>query len=119
MCSAVNKCQVPWHYIDSIDMTLSLPDDKLDKLFVELQSFEGKTRATKRQLQKLCGVLAHVSEVVRGGRVFSRRIIDLLKGLSDGNPRVRITDDFTLDLEWWRQFSSTLNGKAQLIQNFF
>ena len=47
-------------------MTLSLPDDKLDKLFVELQSFEGKTRATKRQLQKLCGVLAHVSEVVRG-----------------------------------------------------
>ena len=50
---------------------------------------------------------------------FSRRIMDLLKGLSDGNPRVRITDDFTLDLEWWRQFSSTFNGKAQLIQNFF
>ena len=57
--------------------------------------------------------------MVRGGRVFSRRIIDLLKDLPSGNPRVRITDEFALDLEWWRQFSVHFNGKAKLIKNNF
>ena len=104
---------------DSMDMTLSLPKDKLDKLFCELKFFEGRTRTTKRQVQRLCGILAHASKVIRGGRVFSRRIIDMLKDLPPGNPRVRITEDFLLDLEWWRQFSVDFNGKAHLIHNNF
>ena len=104
---------------DSMDMTLSLPKDKLNKLFKELDFFEGKSRATKGQIQRLCGILAHASKVVRGGRVFSRRIIYLLKDLPQGNPRVCISDDFLLDLQWWRQFSANFNGKAQLIQNNF
>ena len=102
---------------DSSDMTLSLPKDKMYKLVTELIFFEGRTRTTKRQLQRLCGILSHASKVVRGGRVFSRRIIDMLKGLPSGNPRVRITEDFLLDLEWWRQFSEHFNGKACLIYN--
>ena len=121
-----SKCTAPSTKIrylgidfDSIEMTLSLPQDKLDKLFMELKFFEGKKRATKKQIQRLCGILAHASKVIRGGRVFSRRIIDLLKDLPKGNPRVRIANDFLLDLEWWRQFSSTFNGKAHLIQNNF
>ena len=104
---------------DSTDMTLSLTKDKLEKLYAELKFFEGKTRTTKRQIQRLCGILAHASKVIRGGRVFSRRIIDLLKNLPHGNPRVRITEEFLLDLEWWRQYSGEFNGKAHLIYNNF
>ena len=121
-----SKCSAPTTKVrylgidfDSTDMTLSLPNDKLEKLFLELKFFEGRTRATKRQLQRLCGILAHAAKVTRGGRVFSRRIIDLLKDLPPGNPRVRITDDFRLDVEWWRQFSLAFNGKALLTHDNF
>ena len=67
--------------IDSTNMSLSLPKDKLDKLVTELEFFEGRSRATKKQLQRLCGIIAHCAKVVRGGRIFSRRLVDLLSGL--------------------------------------
>ena len=85
---------------DSVSMTFSLPRDKVEKLFIELKFFENKTKATKRQLQSLCGILSHADKVIRGGRVFSRRIIDFLKDLPAGNPRIHITQEFVLDMEW-------------------
>ena len=101
--------------IDSSSMSLSLPKDKLDKLHAELLFFKDRTRATKRQLQRLCGIIAHCAKVVRGGRTFSRRIIDLLGGLKDGNPRIRLTEEFRLDIEWWINFSEFFNGKENII----
>ena len=74
--------------INSIDLTLSLPKDKLMKMKKELEFFVGRTRATKKQIQRLCGILAHSAKVIRGGRTFSRRMIDLLSGLKEGNPRI-------------------------------
>ena len=104
---------------DSVQMTLALPEDKVLKLCDELRFFENKTKATKRQLQRLCGILSHASKVIRGGRVFSRRIIDLLKDLPSGNQRVRLNQDFSLDMEWWKQYSASFNGKAKLIHSNF
>ena len=105
--------------IDSIHMTLSLPDDKMDKLHTELEFFNNRTRATKRQLQRLCGIVAHCSKVIRGGRIFSRRLIDLLSGLGPNNPRIRLTSDFLLDIDWWRKFSVTFNGQEKIIRKNF
>ena len=101
---------------DSITMELSLPQDKLDKLHVELGFFSGRSRATKRQLQRLCGIISHCSKVVRGGRTFSRRIIDLLKNLPKGNPRIRLSEQFRLDIDWWTSFAAVFNGKERLIR---
>ena len=81
-------------------MEISLPHDKLVKLHTKIQFFEGRSKASKRQLQQLCGILSHCSKVVRGGRIFSRRVIDLLKGLIEGNPCVRLKDEFKADLLW-------------------
>lgn len=92
-------------------MSVSLPQEKLSKLRAELEFFSGKRRATVHQIQRLCGVLAHCSKVIKGGRTFSRRIIDLLKGLPPGNKRVRLGDEFIHDLCWWREFSATFNGR--------
>ena len=119
---AWKKCAAPSTQVrylgiifDSVDMTLSLPDDKMQKLFTELSFFDMRTRATKRQIQRLCGILAHCAKVVRGGRIFSSRVIDLLKALPEGNPRIRLTDEFHLDLQWWIEFASVFNGKQKLI----
>lgn len=95
---------------DSCTMTIALPDEKLCALHNELSFFRNKKRATKKQLMRLAGILSHCSRVVRGGRTFSRRILNLLKGLNPGNPRIYLNEEFRLDLEWWRSWSYTFNG---------
>lgn len=120
---AWKKCTSPTRRIrflgiilDSTSMKLFLPDDKILRLNEELQFFSHKSRATKRQLQKLCGYLAHCAKVIRGARTFSHRLIQLLRGLPDGNPRIRLTHEFMLDLHWWLTWAPTFNGEACLIQ---
>ena len=44
-------------------------------------------------------------------------MIDLLKSLPDGNPRIRLSDGFRKDLQWWTDFSRVFNGKAHVIHN--
>ena len=101
--------------INSDTMSLSLPEDKLEKLKLELLFFRNRSRATKRQIQRLCGIIAHCAKVVKGGRTFSKRIIDLLSGLKDGNPRIRLTEEFRLDVEWWLNFAQVFNGVECII----
>ena len=72
-------------------MELSLPKEKVCKLHKELESFEGRKKATKHQIQRLCGVLSHCCKVVKGARTFSHQaidLLDLLKGLEGENPRI-------------------------------
>lgn len=69
------------------------------KLYRELSFFHGKSRATCRQIQKLCGVLAHWAKVIRGGRTFSHRLIAMLHNLR-GRTRVRLSVCFQADLSW-------------------
>lgn len=123
---AWNKCSSPSTtciflgiQINSVDMSMSLPQGKMQKLYKELAFFTGKDRATIKQLQRLCGILSYASYVVRGGWTFSRRIIDLLKGVSAGTTRVRLSHQFKLDLEWWNSWTCAFNGKATMIKHNF
>ena len=115
-CSSPSKCvRYLGILIDSVEMSLSLPPDKLLKLRNELEFFQYRNRATKRQIQRLCGIVAHCAKVVRGGRTFSRRLIDLLAGLKDGNPRIHLNEEFKNDIEWWISFAEVFNGKEDII----
>lgn len=119
---AWNKCVSPSQKItylgvtfDSKEMTVSLPPSKMDRLHHEINFFMSMNRATKRQIQQLCGILAHCSKIVKGGRTFSHRIIDLLKGWPTTQKRIRLSDSFKYDLYWWHEFSRTFNGKKLMV----
>lgn len=115
-CSAPSRCTRYLGIIfDSVNMELRLPEDKLYKLREELTFFQNKKRVTKKQIQKLAGYLAHCSKVVRGGRLFSRRIISLLKGLND-KKRVRLPKSAREDIDWWSAFMTFFNGSATIIK---
>lgn len=101
---------------NSKEMSVSLPLDKMAKMQKELEYFADKTRATKKQIQRLWGVLAHCSKVVKGGRTFSHRLIAMLKGWPTGKKRIRLSREFSYDLAWWRDFSKVFNGKNMMIQ---
>lgn len=100
---------------DSQQMRVVLPEEKLAKLHMELEFFKNRTRATRRQLQRLCGILSHCARVVHGGRTFSRWMCNLLKGLCN-NQRIRLSTAFKEDLLWWTSFAARFNGTASIIK---
>ena len=102
--------------IDSVNLKLSLPEMKLAKLQKELDFFTGRERATKLQLQKLCGILSHCATLVKGGRTFSHRVIALLKCFRGKKRYVRLGKEFHKDLKWWKHFGAWFNGEARIIK---
>ena len=78
--------------IDSVNMTLRLPDESFIRC--------GKS-ASKKQLQSLAGKLNFCASVVYGGRVYSRRIIATLNALKADNHKIKLNDDILADISWW------------------
>lgn len=48
--------------LDSEKMQIQLPEEKVHRLYAQLQFFRGKTRATHCQIQQLCGQLDHCAK---------------------------------------------------------
>lgn len=65
--------------IDSVEMVLRLPEYKLSKLATITEEFLKRKKATKKQLERLSGLLSHCATVVKGGRTFCRSIYNLEK----------------------------------------
>lgn len=103
--------------INSIEMSLRLPDGKLRSIHAELDHMLGKKRASKRQLQSLAGRLSFAAAVVAGGRVFLRRIIDAICTLRNKSDRIILGGSLRGDIEWWHNFMQVFNGKSLLLQD--
>ena len=96
--------------IDTTECTLSLGQDKLNKLHDKLRAFAGRRRATKVQLQSLAGSLNWACQVVRGGRFFLRRILDTIKVLRQAKHKAVLGEQFQKDLNWWLTYLDICNG---------
>ena len=95
---------------NSIDMTVRIPEIKLQETHELLQRFEKKKHCTKRQLQQVIGKLAFISECVRSGRLFISRMLQTLRKYHFNHYRVHITDEFRQDIRWWLLFLHDYNG---------
>jgi len=98
--------------LNSILMEISLPIDKLVKYRQYIRQFLGKTRASKRQLQSLAGKLNHAAKVVKGGRIFLRRILNSINKLRHGHHKCKVQGELKKDIEWWGAFIKDFNGVA-------
>ena len=104
--------------IDTVAMTLSLPEEKLERIGSLLQEWHGRRAGTRRELESLVGTLQHAACVVRPGRLFLRRIYDLLAGTSHFQPHhfICLNAESRADIEWWYVFHRFWNGVA-IIRN--
>lgn len=96
--------------LDSEKMMASIPEEKLLKIKREVKEFLGKSKATVREVQRLVGRLNFACKVVRGGRTFLRRMIDVMGG-KPSHHHIRISEEFKQDLVWWDSFLDTWNGR--------
>ena len=102
--------------IDSIEIELRLPNDKLEKLIFSVNKFKDKSSISKQELESLGGLLSHCSHVLDGGRTHSRRFYDLYKIILNNNlKRIKLGLAAKEDLKWWANFSKTFNGKKKII----
>ena len=100
--------------IDSTALELRLPTDKLGRLRTELGQWRGRKECKKRELLSLLGSLSHACKVVRAGRSFLRRLIDLSTVAKHIDHFIRINREARSDIEWWFQFCEQWNGVAMM-----
>ena len=96
--------------LDSTNLTMSLPEGKLTELFNIIEEFKSKKRASKKQLQSLAGRMNWACRVIRGGRVYLRRVLNCMNQLNLSHHKIRLDKSFKADLEWWHCWMTTFNG---------
>ena len=68
----------------------------------------------KRDLLSLIGELFHTCKVVKPGRAFLRRLIDLSTRATELDHFIRLNVDAQSDIEWWASFTESWNGTSIL-----
>ena len=100
--------------IDSDAHVLRLPPDKLSALRTLLRDWSSRRTCTKRELLSLIGHLSFAAKVVKPGRLFLRRLIDLSTTTVDLSHRFHLSADALDDIHWWLQFLPEWNGIAYI-----
>ena len=96
--------------IDTAAMEIRLPEEKLHHLKSLLRAWISRRSCTKRELLSLIGSLQHAGAVVKPGRIFLRRMIDLSKRQIHLDAPLRLNTEFRADLRWWATFIGLWNG---------
>ena len=96
--------------IDALSQTIRLPADKFSHLMSMLENWRGKKKCTKRELLSLIGSLAFAAKVVKPGRMFLRRLIDLSMTVPKLNHHITLNSESKADINWWLQFLPSWNG---------
>ena len=98
--------------IDTISMTVRLPADKLAKLKSLVGSWVNRRKCQKRDLLSLIGFLAFACKVVKPGRMFLRRLIDLAASVDSLHHFIYLNAEARADIEWWVKFLPDWHGVA-------
>ena len=95
-------------------MELRLPQDKLARLKQLVLTWCRKKECRKRDLLSVIGVLSHAYKVIKAGRSFLIRLIDLSKAAKRPEHFIRLNRQAKSDLEWWLTFANSWNGVSMM-----
>lgn len=115
---AHDKCQPPsthmqWlgYDVDSQNMSIAIPHDRLKQVLDECKNWTTKTRASRSSIQSLVGKLVHLANCVRHARKFTARILATLRSMNKTKKEwTTLSKDFKDDLRWFMSYSETANG---------
>ena len=96
--------------IDAASQTIRLPTEKFDDLMTKLHTWRQKKKCTKRELLSLIGSLSFACKVVKPGRMFLRRLIDLSTSVDRLDFHISLNAESRADIDWWLEFLPSWNG---------
>ena len=94
---------------DSVEMNMQIDMDRIVAVREELEAWENKTSATKKEIQSIVGKLSFMAKCVRPGRLFIARMLETLKGCADKG-RTELDREFLMDIKWWKEVMPRFNG---------
>ena len=103
--------------LDTANMEIRLPQDKLLRIKASLTKWIGKKTATKRQILSLVGLLQHATKVIRCGRTFVARMYATAAKVKQLHFFTRLNKEFQSDVAWWHTFIHCWNGLS-ILHNF-
>lgn len=113
---AEHKCLPPaqkieWlgFLVDTVQMTIAVPEEKLKQVLNECGKWTSKKRANKKMIQSILGKLIYISACVNQGRKFVARILDTLRAMGPKN-WTWVNQEFKKDIEWFQRYAAMSNG---------
>ncbi|MEY2838654.1 MAG: hypothetical protein RJB60_953, partial [Pseudomonadota bacterium] len=114
-CQRIIWCGLEY---DSVEMTVRLPSEKVEKALELVRHFRVAATATRTELDSLFGYLSFCASVVFGGRAFLHGL-RAVRYRSDGTTRpslwrFSIDDEMRLDMAWWDEYLVNHNGDIRI-----
>lgn len=113
---ARHKCVAPTHVIewlgytiDSRNMTVSIPKEKMQDFVKECTSWLNKRKASKTAIQSLVGKMNFIANCVTQGRRFMSRVLAALRAMGE-REWTTLCEDFRLDIKWFVSYAKHANG---------
>ena len=66
-------------HFDTVTMVMAIPAQKMGEVMACLREWQGKLRATRKEIQSLLGLLNFVASVAPPARLFTNRMLDTLR----------------------------------------
>ena len=88
--------------VDTVDFTVSIPDQKFTEIIQICNSWTKKPQCTKKELQSLLGALMYVSKCVKSARFFLNRMLDTLRN-HFSKEKIILDINFYRDLNWFKK----------------
>ena len=95
--------------VDSVNRTISIPQEKLQEIVKTCKKWAGKTYCSKTDLQSLLGLLLYITKCIKPARFFLNIMLQLLRD-NNNVRKILLTEDFFLDLGWFDAFPEHYNG---------
>ena len=95
--------------VDTINKTISIPEQKLQEIKDTCRKWASKTYCSKTELQSLLGLLLYITKCVKPARFFLNRMLQLLRD-NHAVKKILLNREFFADLTWFRIFLSQYNG---------
>ncbi|VDI12517.1 Hypothetical predicted protein [Mytilus galloprovincialis] len=105
--------------IDTVEMVVRIPQDKLLKLKSLLEPILLNKKITHKDLESVVGLMAFCSRAITSSRAFLRRFYDVIGSIKNKKPfySIRINNDLREDAKIWLIFLEHFNGDCYLSEN--
>ena len=111
LVAPTTKCVCLGIEVDTVNSTLSIPQQKMEEILVVCQQWQNKNQCTRKELQSLLGSLLYIAKCVRYSRNFLNRMLDLLRQ-THKESTINLTSEFIQDLSWFLRFAPKFNGTS-------
>ncbi|GAU99281.1 hypothetical protein RvY_10307 [Ramazzottius varieornatus] len=105
--------------LDTVNLTLSVPDGKVQELNECLSTFDNRRKDTKREIFSLAGKPSWCTKCIPAGRIFMRRVVDIAMKSRRLDHSLKLSPGFFDDLRWWKNFLPLWNGKASFLELYW